>query len=239
MQETLRLRLEGFHLHYVIVANGTLREGDWSLNVLDQSDVLVAVDGGYNHLLRVGRQPDLLIGDLDSIAPRRAESLRQGGIEVLRHPERKDANDLELALKVVRERGATRITLLGLLGSRWDQSLANLLLLADEAYAGIDLQAVDGPQTAHVIQAGRSLDLSGSQGDLISLIPIRRDAHGVQTSGLEYPLEGETLAYGSSRGVSNVMRGARANVKLESGVLLCLHIRGGEAALQEAKTHDF
>jgi thiamine pyrophosphokinase len=42
----------------------------------------------------------------------------------------------------------------------------------------------------------------------------------VVTDGLVYPLHGETLAPGSTRGVSNVFAATEARVALTSGVLL-------------------
>jgi len=44
----------------------------------------------------------------------------------------------------------------------------------------------------------------------------------VRTEGLAYPLEGETLQPGSSRGVSNVFVSATARISLERGVLLAV-----------------
>lgn len=220
-------------MHYVLVANGSLRPGNWLGEILDQADVVVAIDGGYNHLQGIGRQPDLLIGDLDSIDPVQTEMLTGHGVELHRHPERKNATDLELALQAAQEQGASEITLLGMVGSRWDQTLAHLLLLADQRFSEIDIRALDGPQAAYVVRAGGKFTLSGAEGDLISLIPLPGDAQGVKTSGLEYRLDGETLQYPSTRGVSNVVLGTRASVELENGVLLCLHVQGGEAALEE------
>lgn len=220
-------------LHYVLVANGSLMHGDWLEEILELADVLVAIDGGYKHLQEFDHQPDLLIGDLDSIDPQQVDRLAEDGIEVLRHPERKDATDLELALQVARERGASQITLLGLVGSRWDQTLANLLLLADDKHAGIDIRVVDGPQAAYIVRAGWKFNMSGSEGDLVSLVPLHGDARGVRTTGLEYKLDGELLRYTSTRGISNVLLGPRASVELKDGVLLCLHVQGGEGALEK------
>ncbi len=51
---------------------------------------------------------------------------------------------------------------------------------------------------------------------------------GVTTEGLAYPLRGETLEAGSSRGVSNVFVEETARISVERGVLLA--IRPGAAA---------
>jgi thiamine pyrophosphokinase len=51
---------------------------------------------------------------------------------------------------------------------------------------------------------------------------VGQPAHGVRTEGLRYPLNGETLHPGSTRGVSNELVEANATIKLASGVLLAL-----------------
>jgi thiamine pyrophosphokinase len=63
-------------------------------------------------------------------------------------------------------------------------------------------------------------DLAGTPGDLISLFAVHGPAERVVTQGLVYPLQGETLAPGSSRGVSNVFAAAEVRITVEHGVLL-------------------
>ena len=69
-----------------------------------------------------------------------------------------------------------------------------------------------------------TLALEGAAGDLISLLPLG-EATGITTEGLEYPLREERLGLGPARGVSNVMLGPRASVRVEQGALLCVQIR--------------
>jgi thiamine pyrophosphokinase len=77
-----------------------------------------------------------------------------------------------------------------------------------------------GPAIVTVVRA-RS-DLVGAPGDLVTLVPVHGPARGVTTEGLLYPLAGDDLAPGSTRGVSNQLVGTRATVSLEAGVLLAV-----------------
>jgi thiamine pyrophosphokinase len=70
--------------------------------------------------------------------------------------------------------------------------------------------------------------LEGTPGELLSLLPARGAAEGVRTEGLVYPLRGETLEAGSTRGVSNVFAEPTARVTIERGVLLAIK-PGGQA----------
>ena len=52
----------------VLFANGEMRIPAVVKEMLHPSDYLVCVDGGLRHLKRLGLQPHLVIGDLDSIS---------------------------------------------------------------------------------------------------------------------------------------------------------------------------
>ena len=62
----------------------------------------------------------------------------------------------------------------------------------------------------------------GRVGELISLFALNAPAMGIVTEGLAYPLSGETLVPGSSRGLSNVFTDPEARITLDGGVLLAL-----------------
>ncbi len=150
------------------------------------------------------------------------------GVEVVRHPARKDQTDLELALHQAAARGADEILVYGALGDRWDHSVANLLLSANPVLNGLRVSFHEGPQRAVLVRDVGSLE--GAPGDLVSLIPICGDARGVTTSGLEYGLDDGVLPFGTGLGVSNVMTDSHATVQVRDGILLCFHhaqVQGG------------
>lgn len=211
---------EVFILRAVIIANGPLTQPIG----LQPDDLVIAADGGSHHCLRLGIRPQVVIGDLDSVTNEEIERLSALGAEIITYPRRKDFTDLELALLEAQKRGADQALLLAAIGARWDQSLANLLLPA--ATPGMRISLMDGQQEIHYVRAGETLEINGKPGDIISLIPLGGDAHGITTHGLEYPLFAETLHLGSTRGISNVLlEGAstagKASVRLETGLLLC------------------
>jgi thiamine pyrophosphokinase len=107
-------------------------------------------------------------------------------------------------------------------GGRLDHLLATLLLLGSSRYAGVQLDAEIGAAHVHVIRGERTL--AGEPGELVSLLALHGPAEGVRTEGLAYPLAGERLEPGSSRGVSNVFVADMARVTLERGVLLAIRL---------------
>lgn len=206
----------------VIMANGELEAGEWVRPYLERAEVVIGANGGTEHLLALGVRPDVVIGDLDSLSPAVETQLADQGTSFVRRPRAKDETDLELALLYAAEHFGSEIVVLGALGGRLDQTLANILLLVHPALEERQVTLVTAFQRAWVIRGtGR---IQGVVGDRVSLIPLGGDAFIAETSGLAWPLQGETLVYGPARGVSNVLTAAEATVSVQAGQLLCVHI---------------
>jgi thiamine pyrophosphokinase len=214
-------------LRAVIFANGVLNDASTARAAVRSGDLVIAADGGSRHCRELGLKPAILIGDFDSLGSAELAAFEMAGSEIIRHPARKDFTDLELALRHARDLGASEIVVIAALGERWDQTLANLLLPAAADLSGVRISLLDGPQEIMLLRGNddRSepahIELGGQPGDTVSLIPLGGDARGITTHGLEYPLADETLFFGNTRGLSNVMLGETASVYLKEGVLLC------------------
>ncbi|MGC9394344.1 MAG: thiamine diphosphokinase [Anaerolineae bacterium] len=212
-------------MRIVIFANGIIEDpAAESARWVRPGDCIVAADGGTEHALAAGLMPDHVIGDLDSLSPEQRAKLEAAGTILHAHPPAKDETDLELALTwVVMQPDVTQIIVLGALGGRPDQALANLLLLGLPVLAGREVIIADGAWTIHCLRGGETATFAGLPGDTLSLVPLGGDATGVTTGGLAYPLRDETLHFGLARGVSNVFDGETATVSLQTGLLWCLH----------------
>ncbi|MBA2266643.1 MAG: thiamine diphosphokinase [Chloroflexi bacterium] len=203
----------------VVVASGELEGSDVAW--LEDADLVIAADGGAGSLDRLGRRPDLLVGDLDSVDALLVDRLGAGGTRVERHPIDKGASDTELAVAAAFDAGGTAVVLLGAMGGeRLDHELANLLLLADAALAGRDLRAVRGGTCVRAVHPGERMVLGGSVGDLVTLLPVGGNAGGVTTGGLRWPLDAAKLEMGRSRGLSNEVISTPASVQISEGSLL-------------------
>ncbi len=187
-----------------------------------QADLIIAVDGGAAQCQRLNITPHLLIGDLDSISPQLVEQYTHAGVEIIRHPSRKDATDLELSLDLAMSRGADDVVLFGVLGGRWDMSLSNVMLAASEKYRQIRISLIDMTCRMHIIHGGSTLNLKGVPGQITSLIPLSDNVHGVTITGFEYLLKNSTLPFGSSQGISNILLKTEGTITLRSGILLCI-----------------
>lgn len=215
-------------MRVLIFANGDLKPGamlDRARQEAGPDALIIGADGGVRHILALGLAPRVVIGDMDSATEDDLARCRALGARVITSPPAKDETDLELALLHAAEEGATWIRIVGAMGGRLDQTLANVLLLTLPALQGCDARLVAGEQMAWVLGPGEHT-LQGAAGDTLSLVPLGGDAGPITTQGLEYPLRGETLVFGPARGISNVFSGERARVSLESGRLLAVHTLG-------------
>lgn len=203
----------------LILAGGTTPSPQ-VLAALPPAAMCIAADSGIDHARAAGIVPDLAVGDFDSVSPEGLAWAREQGVELMRHPTSKAQTDLELAIEQAMGRDPERVVLAALGGGRLDHLLANFALLADKRYAGFDVDALEGTALVSVIHAERQL--GGQPDELVSLLPMHGDAGRVTTQGLAYPLQGETLHAGSSRGVSNYFLGPRATVTIGEGVVVAV-----------------
>ncbi len=214
-------------VNVLLFANGELNRGamlDRLLTSLDSPRVICA-DGGALHARALGLSPHAIIGDLDSLSAEQVAAFEAARAEIIGHPAEKDETDLELALHYCRRIGAKSILILGALGGRFDQTIANILLLTLPDFGDMRIEIIDGDQRIRLLRPG-SHQIDGARGDTISLIPLSGKAQGINTASLQYRLADETLRLGPARGISNVMLTDEAAVEFAGGLLLLVHTSG-------------
>ncbi|MFH1331529.1 MAG: thiamine diphosphokinase [Actinomycetota bacterium] len=191
-------------------------------HLLPRGALVVAADSGLDLARRLGVPVDLVVGDFDSADPAGVAAAAAAGSRLERHPVDKDATDLELALDAVLRLGRSPVRIVG--GAGWDRLdhlMANFLLVASPRYASLRLRW--RAKRAEVAPVHGRLALAGAPGDLVTLLAVGGPATGVTTAGLRWPLHAETLAPGSTRGVSNELAASAAAVFVETGVLVAIH----------------
>jgi thiamine pyrophosphokinase len=215
---------EGVPNEVVVVVSGGEPPDPRRARAVPAGAPVVAADRGLGYALALGLDVTAVVGDLDSVSAEALAEAEAAGIRIDRHPADKDATDLELALDLAIEMAPRRILVVAGRGGRLDHELASVLLLASERYAGAEIDAYVGEARIHVVRGERELE--GENGELITLLPANGAALGVTTEGLKYPLRGEALEPGSTRGVSNVFVTATARVSVMDGVLLAIRLEG-------------
>jgi thiamine pyrophosphokinase len=204
----------------VVVAGGPApfdRPASGSTRLEPGDATVIAADGGVDRARALGLEVHVAIGDFDSVSAEGLAATRAAGARIDEHPVAKDASDLELALDEAMALTPARIVVVGSSEGRLDHLLGSLLLLGHERYAATEIDAELGPALVHIVRDTRTF--SGSRGELVSLFALGGDAEGVTTTGLVYPLAGERLVSGSSRGLSNVLAADVAGVSVRRGTI--------------------
>ena len=187
---------------------------DGLLGALEETDFIIAADGGLAHTEGLGIVPDAILGDFDSLG------YVPEGANV--YPVEKDDTDAMLAIRLGLERGCREFLLYGSLdGPRLDHTVANfqaLQYLADRGARG----TLIGKNTLVTLVKNSTLRFPEGCKGTVSVFCHGADARGISLTGLYYPLENGTLTAGFPLGVSNHFTGEAATITVASGSLLVL-----------------
>ena len=178
-------------------------------------DLVIAADGGYDHLKKFGIRCDLLLGDLDSI------SNAPSGVKTLKFPVRKDETDAYLAYREGAKRSYKYFRIYGGTGGREDHTFANYCLLLYIKEQGGNGFLISERARVSVIK-NESVTLYGETGKHLSLFPFGSDAEGVTIKGAEYECEDIKLATNFPLTVSNIFRDSPVNIEVKDGALLVM-----------------
>lgn len=181
----------------------------------EKGDLVIAADGGYDTLVKIGVSPDLMIGDMDSV------SAPPSGVEILRFPVRKDETDSFLAYREGVRRGYTDFALYGCVGGRDDHTFANYSLLIYGKRQGHRIKMVGKLCDAFAIK-NEEITLSGECGKHFSAFAFSGEAHGVSIRGLEYEADNVSLSPHFPLAVSNRFTDREATVSVLDGELIIM-----------------
>jgi thiamine pyrophosphokinase len=210
----------------IIFANGELPDINKARSLLQQDDHILCADGGTRHVLALGIQPNLIIGDMDSAEKGILRKFEGEGVNLELYPRDKNETDLELAINRAIELKPKQVIIVAALGGRLDQTLANITLLTDPRLSNSDIRLDDGVE--EIFFCRDQAEVHGRSGDIVSLIPWQGEVSEVQTKNLKWMLQKETLYPDKTRGISNEMTNKIAFVSIGSGLLLIVHRRQSE-----------
>jgi len=208
-----------------------------------EGDYIIAADGGYAQLASRGIEPDLVVGDFDSLGTVPEH------LNIKRSPVEKDDTDMMIAVKHGLKLGIRAFIIDGGLGGRFDHTLANIQLLAYIANNGaygvllgrdicitvlrngtISFSLCSGDEItrkAHecfIKDGGRAVhtyvsSAGPSHGNRISVFSVGDRAEGVTLTGLKYTLDNATISCDYPIGISNEFTGVPATITVRDGCL--------------------
>lgn len=145
--------------------------------LLESATRVVACDGAAkNYLNDFAREPDVVVGDLDSIDASTLSTFSN----VIRIPDQ-DTNDLAKAIDFCRSKGWEDIVVLGASGKREDHAIANVFLALDKKVKLISDYGTFFP-------VDDELELDCRLGQPVSIFATDPDTR-VTSEGLAWPLD--------------------------------------------------
>lgn len=206
----------------IVICAGDLTLGEVPVG---ERDFVIAVDGGLSYCGILNVEPDLILGDFDSVSRQEAEAIEslesQIPERILRLPCEKDDTDTLAALKEGLKRGYTEFRIYAGTGGRFDHTLANiqsLLFLKNRGAAGY---LVDGSGMMLIIK-NETVHFRKNLEGYLSLFSMVEESRGVTIEGMKYPLDRAVVRNDFPVGISNEFIGEEACVSVEDGTLVCM-----------------
>lgn len=191
-----------------------------------EDDYVICADGGYSHARAEGIDPDIVLGDFDSIGLDYIEiDLKNSSLDsrcrIIRVPVEKDDTDTLICLKYGIELGFEEFFILGGLGGRLDHTLANLQTMSYAVDQKKTVWFLDGKNRA-TLQGPGALTVKNPGDFLISLFTFGESCEGVTIRGVKYPLDNYLMNNSFPIGVSNEFAGEEAEISHTAGKLLII-----------------
>ncbi len=193
----------------VIIGNGDIKNYAYIKSKLNAEDFIICADGGIRHAKKMGLKINIAIGDFDSYE-------LDDELNSIVYPVRKDFIDGELAIDYAIEHGYDEIMMIGMTGTRLDHTLTNISLLTkhDNAYL------IDDNNEIYILR--NRLVFNGRKGKTLSVIPLFGSVSGLNSKGLDYPLNDTGLEFGTGLGNSNVIINDHAEITIGKGIAVVI-----------------
>jgi thiamine pyrophosphokinase len=208
----------------LIISGGNI-DCDFALDFMGKQkvDFIIAVDGGLSFTRKNKIQPDLIVGDFDSVPEKIIEQYRrEQQVPIREYNPEKDATDTQIALEKALEMKSDRIWILGATGTRLDHVMGNIYILQQAQRQGSQACLVDKHNRISLVSGERVLKKKEQYGKYVSFLPLGEKASGVNLEGFKYPLKNAVLSNDSSLGVSNEIAAEEAKVSLREGTLIMI-----------------
>lgn len=203
-------------MRVLIFSGGNLNH--WSISNIKEDDFIIGVDRGAYFLYTNGIKMNVAIGDFDSVTKKEKDLILANTNEMISCDAiDKNETDTEMAYNYALKKQPKEILLFGVLGTRFDHSIANIQLLYSGLQAGINSKIIDEWNEIQLVNS--QLVIHKNKFRNISLLPFTQEVKGVTLEGFQYPLQNATIKIGESIGISNVLNGDFGKITVTSGIL--------------------
>ena len=213
------------HLTIGIVGSGPEKALPNLTTYKDTVDLWIGADRGALHIIDSGLKLFEAVGDFDSVAPEEMGRIQCTVNNFNKLPSEKDETDLELALNKAFELHPETILLFGVTAGRKDHELINIQLLYRILEKGINGKIIDRQNQLVLTKPGTHTINRDPDYPYISFVPFSEIVEGITLKGFYYPLENETITWGSTLCISNELSRESGNFSYRRGILLLIKSR--------------
>lgn len=218
----------------IIGLNGRLPSAKLVRQLMEQFHLpLIAADGAYDSLKKIGISADVLIGDLDSV-----QTLNKELFESIPHKndtlsiikiEDQDTSDFQKAYAYAAEQSLLPSIILGLNGGFFDHSLHNTELLME-----MDAIAYDDPVLILTLTGTKNFRLKKNTKLSLFGAPVGK----IDSEGLRWELKNFPLSFGKSRSIFNRCEADVQKLTVRKGrALLAIYLSSIDDAGAVARKH--
>lgn len=205
-------------LEWLVIAHGEPLPAE-QLRKLAENKAVLVLDGALQTVLQRGIQPQIVLGDFDSIPPDVKKAEAQSFVWL--HQSDQETTDLEKALQYLDNIKASSVTITHAVGWRLDHSLHNLRLLKRFHQAFKSLVLMTALEQVFYLE-NQAVTLKADDPQPLAVLAFTEAE--VSSRGLQYEMQSLPLQFAVQESISNYLQALAGEIVVKGGVLLlCSH----------------
>lgn len=207
----------------LIISGGKEPSKELILESIKDIDIIIGADKGCEIIYKYDIKADYILGDFDSINKDLLCKIEKMGAEKITFNSEKDFTDTEIAFNLAIEKGCTDIILIGVTGTRYDHSLANIGLLRRALEKNISAIIMD--DNNKMFLTDKDTILKGDRGDIISFYAYCDEVKEFNIENAKYNLKNYNLKLGDGITTSNEFLDEDIKISFNNGLVLVIYTK--------------
>ena len=169
----------------ILILNGNLSNYKDIISFLEKYNLIICTDGAANKIIKLGIEPDYILGDLDSISDKNLKKYYDKIVEL----KDQNYNDLHKSLLWCKEKNIKYIDIIGIDGKRIDHTIGNFSIILD-CISFVDITIYTEYGTIYTINKERTFKNCYKKNiSIFNSMPENK----ITTNGLKYELNNANL----------------------------------------------
>lgn len=180
---------------------------------IDEETYLICADKGLNYADKYNLEPDLIVGDMDSVDFHILCKYKT--VEQVKFKPEKDFSDLELAINLAVEKNFNELDIYSAIGSRIDHSMSNIMLICKYADKNIKISLL--ANGCEIVFLNTCNVFDDIEYKYFSIIPVSKIVKGLSIENAKYELTDKNVCMGDTLCVSNEAKDGKLTIRKKDG----------------------